>query len=362
MQKKTDDLAIIVMESSDGFGEKVDKQLSKIRNTKENFVIPIKEVHFSSGEGKVVLDKSVRNKDIYILTDVSNYSVTYKMRNFENHTSPKDHFMDIISLISAIRSHAKSVTVIMPLLYSSRQHKRKGRESSDCALALQLLQHLGVKCIITFDAHDPSIQNAVPLLPFENFYATKSIVLKMAEEKLVDFNNLLIISPDTGAMDRARFYAEILQTDVGMFYKRRDVSKIVDGRNPIVAHEYLGENVEGKDIIIVDDMISSGDSMIEVAYLLKEMKAKNIYLSATFSLFDHGLDRFNEAYEKGIFKKLYTSNLIYLPEETNKLKWITKADCSEYLAAIIDTLNKGDSISPLIYDKKEVFDVLENIK
>ena len=357
-----DDLALIVMESSNGFGISVDKKLSKLRKVGKSYITDISEIHFSNGEGKVVINKSIRNKDVYILTDVYNHSITYQMHGKENHISPKEHFVDILSLISAIKNHARHVTVVMPMLYASRQHKRKGRESSDCALALKIIESLGVKCIITFDVHDPNVENAIPLLPFENFYPTKNIVMKMVENKEIDFNNLLVVSPDTGAMDRARYYADILKTDVGMFYKRRDLSKVVNGRNPIVAHEYLGQNVEGKDIVIVDDMISSGESILEVCEHLKQMKANNIYLVATFALFDKGLDNFNKAYEKGWFKKLYSTNLSYVNPTILEKEWYVSVDMSLYLAQIINTLNKEKPISPLLYDKQEVYEALENVK
>ena len=268
--------------------------------------------------------------------------------------SPDEHFEDIKRVISATSGHASKINVVMPLLYQSRQHKRRGNESLDCAIALQELERIGVNNIITFDAHDPSICNAIPRLPFENFYPTHTILESLIDYE--DIKDILVISPDMGAMERARYYADMLGCDVGVFYKRRDLSKVLNGKNPIVEHMYMGANPEGKDVIIVDDMIASGGSMIEVAEHLKNKGAKNIYLIATFTLFTEGVDKFVEAFDKGLFNKLYTTNLSYIPEKIKELEWFNDVDCSKYLALIINTFNKKDDIEPLWNGKKKIID------
>ena len=270
------------------------------------------------------------------------------MFDFINHYSPDDHYQDIKRTILSTMGHAKSVHLVMPLLYEARQHKRKGRESLDCALALQELQSLGIKGIVTFDVHDPNIQNAIPNLPFDNFYTTNDTLREFLDKEEINNEELLIISPDIGAMERARYLAEILKVDIGMFYKRRDVSKIIDGKNPIVAHEYLGKDVTNKDIIIVDDMIASGGSIIEVARELKQRNARNIYAFATYALFTQGYEMFDDAYLNGYITKIYTTNLSYIPEEIKNKEWIDVVDLSEYTASIIDTLNKDESITELM--------------
>ena len=339
-------LKLIVLDNCKELGEKVAKYL------KEDVIVPITNDRFSNGEGKIKIEDSINGSDLYILSDVGNYGLTYKLHGKEHEMSPDEHFADIKRVIAATSGHAKKINVIMPLLYESRQHKRKGNESLDCAIALQELEKMGVKNIITFDAHDPSICNAIPRLPFENFYPTHTILENLIEkEKLHD---LLVISPDMGAMERARYYAEMLNTDVGVFYKRRDLSKVINGKNPIIEHMYMGADPKGKDILVVDDMIASGSSMIEVAQKLKDKGAKNIYLIATFALFTEGTEKFQKAYEQKIFTKLYTTNLSYIPKEIEEVKWITKVDCSKYLAKIIKTLNKNENIENLWNGKKEI--------
>lgn len=340
------DLKLIVLKNCEELGNKVAKHF------KENIIVPITNDRFSNGEGKIKIEDSVNGSDLYILSDVGNYGLTYKLHGKEHEMSPDEHFADIKRVIAATSGHAKKINVIMPLLYESRQHKRKGNESLDCAIALQELEKMGVKNIITFDAHDPSICNAIPRLPFENFYPTHTILENLIEkEKLHD---LLVISPDMGAIERARYYAEMLNTDVGVFYKRRDLSKVINGKNPIIEHMYMGADPKGKDILVVDDMIASGSSMIEVAQKLKDKGAKNIYLIATFALFTEGTENFKKAYEQKIFTKLYTTNLSYIPKEIEEVKWLTKVDCSKYLAKIIKTLNKNENIENLWNGKKEI--------
>ncbi len=355
-----DSLRLIVMNNCHDFGKKVDQTIRKERKTTKSYIVPIIENRFNNGEGKIVIKETIRNKDVYIISDVGNHSSTYEMYGYTTHIGPDEHFQDIKRVISAIRSHANSITVITPLLYASRQHKRKGRESLDCALALQELEKIGVKNIITFDAHDPSVQNAIPCSPFEIFYPTNVVLKHFIKKEKIDFNNILVVSPDTGAMDRARYYSDILKTNVGMFYKRRDLSKVIDGKNPIIAHEYLGSEIEGKNIIVVDDMISSGDSMIEVAHELKKRKANKVYLIATFSLFTNGGDNFNKAYESGLFDKLYTTNLSYILDSQKNKPWIEIVDCSNFLGKIINTLNQKESISHLLNGKEEVIKLLNN--
>ena len=346
--KSIDDLKLVVLDSSMDFGQKVNTHLQKIRKTKENYVVGVNITRFNNGEAKACIKESIRGKDIYIISDIGNYSCTYKMFDFVNHYSPDDHYQDIKRTILSAMGHAKSINLVMPFLYEARQHRRKGRESLDCALALQELQALGIKGIVVFDVHDPNIQNAIPNLSFDNFYTTNDILREFLEKENINNEELLIISPDMGAMERARYLAEILKVDIGMFYKRRDVSKIIDGKNPIVAHEYLGKDVENKDIIIVDDMIASGGSIIDVARELKQRKARNIYAFATYALFTQGYELFDDAYLKGYITKIYTTNLSYIPDEIKNKEWINIVDLSEYAARIIDTLNKDESITELM--------------
>lgn len=360
--KNIDDLKLIVLDNCKEFGQKVDKHLQKIRKNKNSYIVPVKLTRFNNGEAKACITKSIRGKDVYIISDIGNYSCTYKMFDFLNHMSPDDHYQDIKRIILSTMGHAKSVNVVMPLLYEARQHRRKGRESLDCALALQELERLGIKGIITFDVHDPNIQNAIPNLPCDNFFTTNDTLKDFLNNEVIETENLLVISPDMGAMERARYLAEILKVDVGMFYKRRDLSKIIDGKNPVVAHEYLGKNVKDKDIIIVDDMIASGGSMIDVARELKQKKTKKIYCFATYALFTQGYEIFDDAYAKGWIDKIYTSNLSYIPENIKNKEWLHIVDCSLYAAHIIDTLNKDESITDLIEYNSARYNFYENDK
>lgn len=348
---ENEDLCLLVMDNCKELGEQVNKEIQKVRNTNKNYIVPIKMDRFSDGEGKVTILETIRGKDVYILSDTHNYSITYKMYDFIHFMSPDEHFQDIKRTILGIMGHAKRINVIMPFLYASRQHRRKGRESLDCAAALQELQNLGVNDIITFDVHDPNIQNAIPTLPFDNFFPTNDMLKLFFENESFDRENTLVVSPDTGAMDRARFLADILRVDVGMFYKRRDVSKVVNGKNPIVAHEYLGRDVKDKTILVVDDMIASGGSVLEVAEELKKRGAKKIFFFTSFALFTSGSKIFEEAYKKGLFNAIYSTNLTYVPEEILSKVWFYAADCSNYLANIINNLNNQQSISELINDK-----------
>lgn len=336
---KNKNFKIIVLQSAYTIGNKLNSKLKEIFNTNDDFIIKIKEYRFGNGEGKVIIDDDIQNMNIYILCDVGNYNCKYNLYGFENRMSPDDHYMNIKRTISAMKGRAKTINVIMPLLYGSRQHRRKYNESLDCAMALQDLFDLGVDSIITFDAHDPNVQNAIPCKSFENFYPTNSILNFFTVQKNIDLNNLLVVSPDTGAIDRARYYADLLKSDVGVFYKKRDLSKVVNGKNPIVAHEYMGKDVKGKNIIVVDDIIASGNSMIEVSEKLKNMGANKIYLIASFGLFTESTKNFDDAYNDGFFDMLCVTNLTYVPEEIRKKTWYMEVDCSNDLLDIIYKMN-----------------------
>lgn len=355
-------LGLIVLDNCMEFGKKVNDEINKIRNTSEDYIVKISNSRFSNGEGKIIIDNSVRNKDLYIISDVGNYSITYNLHDYEHHMTPDEHFQDIKRVISATSGHASKINVVMPLLYQARQHKRKGRESLDCAIALQELQSLGVSNIITFDAHDPNISNAIPTLAFENIYPTNTILDAFMNNERDSLNDLIVISPDMGATERAKFYAEMIGSDVGVFYKRRDLSKIVNGQNPIVEHVYMGSDVKGKNVLVVDDMIASGGSMLDVARELKSRGANKIFFIATFSLFTNGTSSFIKAYEDGLFTKLYSTNLSYVPLDITKDSWYYEVDCSAQLAQIINALNKGASIQPLLNGKKAIIEKIENLK
>lgn len=351
------------MNNSQEFGKKIDNNLKKIRNKKNSFIIKTEIVRFDNGEGKVVLKDSVRDKDIYILSDIGNYSETYDMYGYINHKSPDDHYQDIKRVISAISNQADRITVIMPLLYESRQHKKKGRESLDCAFSLQELQNLGVNTVVTFDVHDPNIQNAVPTsMSFENFYPTDTILKEFIINEQFNLKDIIFISPDVGAMDRVKYYASVFNSDVGMFYKRRDLTKIVDGKNPVVEHVYLGASVKGRTAIVVDDMIASGGSMLDVADNLIENGAKRVFLISTFSMFTKGIEKFNKAYDEGKFEKLYSTNLTYVDPVVKNVKWFKQVDCSSYVSDVVNTLNMSKSISNLRRKKNEILNIMKNNK
>lgn len=350
-------LKLVVLGSSKELGEKINKELKRLNKTETDYRVSITEDRFSNGEGKVKINESVNNCDLYVIGDVGNYGISYMMHGKEHFMSPDEHYEDFKRVIAATSGHASKINVIMPLLYESRQHKRRGNESLDCAIALQELERMGVNNIITFDAHDPSICNAIPRLPFENFYPTHTILEELIDNETI--SDLLVVSPDMGAMERARYYADMLSCDVGVFYKRRDLSKVVNGKNPIVEHMYMGADPSGKDIIVVDDMIASGSSMIEVAENLKSKGAKNIYLIATFALFTEGTEKFVAAYEKGLFNKVYSTNLSYIPEDLRKEYWFIDVDCSKYIAEIINTINKKEDIDSLWDVKKKIIDKIK---
>ena len=365
-------LRIIPLSSCKSLGEKVDSYLVKWRTERENehknslafagyqrdsYILDARLPRFGSGEGKGEIKESVRGTDLFILVDVCNYSLTYSMAGHENHMSPDDHYQDLKRVIAAVGGKARRITVIMPFLYESRRHKRTARESLDCAIALQELIHMGVDNIITFDAHDPRVQNAIPLHGFETVQPAYQFIkglLRNVKDLKLDSEHMMVISPDEGGMSRAIYIANVLGLDMGMFYKRRDYTKIVNGRNPIVAHEFLGSSVEGKDMIIIDDMISSGDSMLEVATELKKRKAGRIFVFSTFGLFTNGLNKFDEAYDQGLITKVLTTNLIYQPQELLDRDWYISCDMSKYIAYIIDTLNHDSSISDLLNPNERI--------
>lgn len=334
------DLKLIVLDNIKDIGNRVDNHLKNINDTDNSYIMNITRDRFNNGEGKIRIDETIRDKDVFILSDISNYSITYKMHNMDVPMSPDEHFQDIKRAISALSGYAKRITVIMPLLYQSRQDKRKGRESLDCALALQELERLNVNHIITFDCHDINVSNAIPNLPFENFYVADIILEELIKSE--DVSDLLVISPDMGAMERARYYADMLKCDVGMFYKRRDLTKIVNGKNPIVEHAYMGSSVENKTVLVVDDMIASGASMIETSEKLRKKGAKKVFLISTFSLFTEGIDAFEDAYKNKVFDKLYTTNLSYIPNDYKNKNWINVIDTSKRISEIIDHVHKGE--------------------
>ncbi len=316
---------------------------------------------FGSGEAKGVIRESVRGSDVYILVDVCNHSLTYSVCGKTNHMSPDDHYQDLKRIIAAIGGKARRITVIMPFLYESRQHKRSSRESLDCALALQELTAMGVESIITFDAHDPRVQNSIPLKSFETIMPTYQFIkalLKNVPDLNIDAQHMMVISPDEGAMSRAVYFGNVMGVDVGMFYKRRDYTTIVDGRNPIIAHEFLGADLEGKDVIIIDDMISSGESMLDVAKELKRRKAGRIFIAATFGLFTNGFDQFDKAFEEGLFYRILTTNLVYQPDELLSKPYYINVDMSKYIALLIDTLNHDNSISDLLSPTEKIQRIL----
>ena len=373
-------LGIIALPSCKDLGKKVDDYLVQWRHESANehknsiafqgyeqdsFLLNAKVPRFGSGEAKGIVQESVRGRDLYIMVDVCNYSMTYSLCGHENHMSPDDHYQDLKRIIAACGGKARRITVIMPFLYESRQHKRSARESLDCALALQELVHMGVDNIITFDAHDPRVQNSIPLSGFETVqpaYQFIKALLTNVRDIQVDSDHLMVISPDEGGMGRAVYLANVLGIDMGMFYKRRDYTKIVNGRNPIVAHEFLGSNVEGKDVLVIDDMISSGESIIDVARQLKALHAKRIFLYSTFGLFTNGMERFDKAYEEGLFDRVFTTNLIYQSPELLSRPYYISCDMSKYIALLIDTLNHDASISDLLDPFERIHLFLEKHK
>lgn len=373
-------LGMIPLDGCQELGKKVNEYLVKWRKEdtnkvkddvvfhdyqKETYIVDAKVPRFGSGEAKGIITESVRGKDLYLMVDVCNYSLTYSLSGHINRMSPDDHFQNLKRVIAAVGGKARRINVIMPFLYESRQHKRSSRESLDCALALQELVRMGVDNIITFDAHDPRVQNAIPLNGFETVRPTYQFIkglLHTIPDLKIDSDHMMAISPDEGATGRAIYLANVLGLDMGMFYKRRDYTRIVNGRNPIVAHEFLGSSVEGKDVIIIDDMISSGDSILDVAKQLKERKANRIFAAATFGLFTNGLDKFDEAYEQGMIHGILTTNLIYQTPELLSKPYYINCDLSKYIALMIDTLNHDGSISSILNPNERIQNVLRKYR
>lgn len=359
-------LKLIALKGAASLGERINQHLisyrKNINNTfkndpafqgyaTDNYLLKADCPRFGSGESKGVLYESVRGTDLYILVDVTNYSVTYSMGQFENHMSPDDHYQDLKRIIAACNGKAHRINVIMPFLYEGRQHKRTSRESLDCANALKELREMGVSNFITFDAHDPRVQNATPLYGFDNFspnYQLTKVLLHQVHDLIIDKDNTVVISPDEGALDRAVYFSTVLGVNTGMFYKRRDYSVIVNGKNPIVAHEFLGEKIDSMDVIIIDDMISSGESMLDTSRQLKEMNARRVFLCVTFGLFTNGMDAFDKAYEKGYFDYVITTNLTYLPQEVTSRSYVLVADMSKFMASIIDFSNHDISFAKVL--------------
>ncbi len=370
-------LKLMVLNSAAELGNKVNDYLvdfrSKVNNVynndpafqgyaEKNYLFQFKTPRFNSGEGKAVLEETVRGKDLFILVDVCNHSLTYTMNGYTNHMSPDDHYQDLKRVIAATNGKAHRINVIMPFLYEGRQHRRTGRESLDCAYAFEELTKMGVTNFITFDAHDPRIQNAAPLSGFDNFpahYQFTRALLRAEKDLILDKDHVIVISPDEGALDRAIYFSTVLGADTGMFYKRRDYSTIVNGKNPIVAHEFLGNDIEGKDIIIIDDMISSGESMIDTSRQLKAMKARRVFICTTFGIFTNGLDAFDKAYQEGVFDKVITTNLSYRPPELLAKPYYIEADMSKFLASIIDFTNHDLSMEPITSPTEKIQQILD---
>lgn len=361
-------LGLIVLKSCAELGKHVDEYIKEMRkdcnDEVDTYILPIEEIRFNNGEGKIKLTESVRGKDIFILCDVGNYSCTYRMFGMESHMGPDEHFQDIKRVVSAISGKAHRITVMMPLLYGSRQDKRTGRESLDCAMALQELERLGVSGVITFDVHNASVQNAIPLSTFENIYPTYTMLKNfiLTEQDLtIDKDNLLVISPDTGGMGRAVYYANVLGIDVGMFYKRRDHLHVVNGKNPIIQHEYIGSDFTGRDVLIIDDMIASGESMLDIAREMSRLGARKVFIAATFAFFTEGLEKFNQYYESGLFTRVYATNLSYLSKEVLAAPWFHAVDMSKFIAKIITTINHDRSISDLLNPTPKIRALMDKV-
>ena len=370
-------LKLIALSSAEGLGKTVNDYLASYRKNahnvhvkdpafqgycEKNYLVNFSTPRFGSGEGKGVMNESVRGKDIYILVDVCNHHLTYTVNGYTNHMSPDDHYQDLKRVIAAINGKAHRITVIMPFLYEGRQHRRSARESLDCAYALSELYGMGVNDIVTFDAHDPRVANSSPLSGFDNFSPNVQFVqtlLTHEKDLIIDKEHTVVISPDEGALERAVYFANLFHVDTGMFYKRRDYTKVVGGKNPIVAHEFLGDNIDGKDVIIVDDMISSGESMLDTAKQLKAMNAKRVFICTTFGLFTNGLDAFDKAYENCYFDKVITTNLTYRDPQLMNRPYYLEADMSAFLANIIDFMNHDVSLSNALTPTEKIQKILD---
>ena len=364
-QNRVAPLGIITLEGAEELGQKIDGHL--VRWAKEagmevdSFRLESHCPRFSSGDAKGIIGQTVRGYDLFFVVDVGNYSQTYPYFGMENHMSPDDHFQNLKRLIQAASGKAHRINVIMPVLYGGRQHRRNYRESLDCAFALQELQNMGVQNVLTFDAHDPRVQNAVPLMGFDNLMPSYQVLKKMFRsfpDLVIDRDDFMVISPDEGALDRNMFFASVMEVEMGMFYKRRDYSRIVDGRNPIVAHEYLGSDVHRKDVFVADDIISSGDSMLDIAYNVKKRGAKRFFAFATFAIFTNGLDAFDKAYKEGVIDGVFGTNLTYRTEELKNRPWFYEVDVSKYIAYYVSALNHDMAISALIDPHQKITTLL----
>jgi ribose-phosphate pyrophosphokinase len=361
-------LGIIAMDSCKDLGAHVDKWLVSERQKAmpgadaETYLVKSRCPRFSNGEAKAIIDESVRGKDIYILVDVGNYSCKYNFMGMENHMSPDEHYADLKRVISAIGGKAKRINVIMPFLYGGRQHKRSVRESLDCASALQELASLGVNNIITFDAHDARVSNAIPEVGFEDVHAyyqfIKALIHEIPDLK-IDKDNMMMVSPDEGGIHRNLYYSTLFGINLGIFIKRRDYTTIVNGRNPIVAHEFIGDDVEGKDILVLDDMISSGDSMLDIAMELKRRKARRIFAATTYALFTDGIQEFQKCYEQGIIDKIFATNLTYRRPELKDAPWFVEVDMSKYIAKLIDALNYDESLGGIVNPAQRILNLMQ---
>ena len=360
-------LSIIGMRGCDSFVDRVNQYLHQFREGEdaENFIVTADCPRFGTGEAKGMLHDSMRGHDVYIISDCFNYGETYTMYGQKVPMSPDDHFADLKRVIGAIGGKARRISVIMPMLYEGRQHKRSARESLDCAMSLQELVSMGVSNIITFDAHDARVQNAIPLSGFDSvrtsYQMIKALVKKESEIDLLD-GNTMVISPDEGGLTRCMYYSSVLGLDLGMFYKRRDYTTVVNGRNPIVAHEYLGNSVEGKNVIVVDDMIASGDSVFDICYQLKEKNAAKIFVFSTFGLFTAGLEKFDSCYKEGLFDRIYTTNLIYRTPELLSREWYCEVNMCKYVAYIVDTLNRDASTADLLNPVGRIHALMDRVK
>lgn len=372
-------LKIVALSSAKKMGERINDYLVEFRKTihndkvktdpafqgyiQKNYLMDVETPRFGSGEGKASFRESIRGKDLFLLVDVCNHSITYNINGYRNHMSPDDHYQDLKRVISACNGKAHRINVIMPYLYEGRQHKRSGRESLDCAYALRELRDMGISNFITFDAHDPRVQNATPLNGFDNFttpYQFIKALLNSEEDLIVDKDHLIVISPDEGALDRAIYFATVLGVDTGMFYKRRDYSLVASGNGPIVAHEFLGDSIDSKDVIIIKDIIASGQSILDTAKQLKQMNARRVFICCTFGLFTDGLDSFDKAYEMGHFDKVVTTNLTYLPPELYTRPYFIEADMSKFIASLIDFMNHDASLNNALTATDKIQDILES--
>ncbi len=360
-------LSIISMKGCEEMTARIDwylKQFRKEYENEETYVTHINCPRFGTGEAKCVINETVRGHDVYIICDMFNYGVTYKMYGTENRMSPDDHYQDLKRIIAAISGKARRITVIMPMLYEGRQHRRTSRESLDCALALQELVNMGVNDILTFDAHDARVQNAIPISSFDDVQTTYQMIKALTRavpDIKFDKDSTIVISPDEGGMHRCMYYSSVLGLDLGMFYKRRNYSVVIDGKNPIEAHEYLGRDVNGKDVMIVDDMISSGESVLDIGRALKKQGAKRIFVFTAFGLFVSGLSKFDEAFKNGEIDKVFTTNLVYRTPELKEREWYCEVDMTKYISLLIDTLNHDDSISSLLVPVTRIKKLMEKI-